>query len=556
MNTPKPDIQARLQALREVYAKQLPPKLQSLVKMWETLSESNWNWDIASELYRELHTLAGSASTFGFPEIGQQASIAEHMIKIWVTEHRVPETGPRQQFGSTLKQLSAEQVPVRCAPVSDIAPTPFADTKKDNEQHLIYIVDSDEIFSNELGVHLNQFDYRVHICKNSGELDAAMAGEEAAAIIISVALAESELAGAVLAQGIKSRYGSQFPIIFVSNHSDFESRLHAVRAGGDAYFVKPFDIAPLVDRLDQLTKNEQQDPYRILVVDDDQSLANHYSLLLQEAGMSVTTLSEPQNIFPAMADACPELILMDVFMPRCSGLELAKLIRQQDNYLGIPIVFLSSETNQKKQFMAMRMGADDFLTKPITSAHLISSVSIRVERSRILNTLMVKDSLTGLLKHTKIKEQLAIEVSRASRKHNPLCFVMLDIDHFKSVNDNYGHMVGDRVIKSLARLLQQQLRKTDFIGRYGGEEFAIVLPDCPLEQATQVINRVREDFSALCFSHNRQEFTVTVSAGIASFAQYHTPEDINYAADEALYAAKNNGRNCVKKAEGNKEIIQ
>jgi len=245
----------------------------------------------------------------------------------------------------------------------------------------------------------------------------------------------------------------------------------------------------------------------------------------------------------ALADFKPELILMDVYMPVCSGLELARLIRQQEAYLGIPIVFLSSETNLEKQFTAMRMGGDDFLTKPIQEQHLVSSVAVRAERARLLNALMVQDSLTGLLKHTMIKEQLAQELSRAKREQSALSFAMIDIDKFKLVNDHYGHMMGDRVIKSLARLLKQRLRKSDRIGRYGGEEFAVVLPNCDPDSAAKLLNKIRADFSELRFLHEGKEFSVTFSTGIAGFPAYENADELNQAADEALYEAKHQGRN-------------
>jgi len=122
---------------------------------------------------------------------------------------------------------------------------------------------------------------------------------------------------------------------------------------------------------------------------------------------------------------------------------------------------------------------------------------------------------------------------------------MIDIDNFKRVNDSYGHMVGDRVIKSLARLLQQRLRKCDRIGRYGGEEFAVVLPNCDLDSAVNILEKIRTDFSELHYLYKGKEFSVTFSAGIAGFPDYESADLINQTADEALYKAKRDGRNRV-----------
>jgi CheY-like chemotaxis protein len=155
-------------------------------------------------------------------------------------------------------------------------------------------------------------------------------------------------------------------------------------------------------------------------------------------------------------------------MVACDGFELATVIRQQEEFVGISIVFLSAESNIGRQLFALRLGGDDFLIKPIEPDHLVSVVTSRVERSRVLRSFMVRDSLTGLLNHTAIKEQLEIQLARTRRLNGKLSFAMLDIDHFKTVNDTYGHSVGDRVLKSLSRLLQQRLRETDIVGRAGG----------------------------------------------------------------------------------------
>ncbi len=179
-------------------------------------------------------------------------------------------------------------------------------------------------------------------------------------------------------------------------------------------------------------------------------------------------------------------------------------------------------------------------------------MAIRAERMRIIRSFMERDSLTGLFNHTKAKKELDISVSRSERSSGELCFAMVDIDKFKSVNDTYGHPVGDRVIIALSRLLQQRLRKTDIIGRYGGEEFAVVLPDTDAASAFRVLNDIREIFSGIRYQVDNGDFAATFSCGIASIKDYRGSAEIGNAADRALYEAKNSGRNRVIIA-GNKE---
>jgi diguanylate cyclase (GGDEF)-like protein len=218
-----------------------------------------------------------------------------------------------------------------------------------------------------------------------------------------------------------------------------------------------------------------------------------------------------------------------------------------DAFISIPIVFLSGETRVDKQLMAIGLGGDDFLTKPIEVEHLISSVTSRIKRSLMLRSFMIRDSLTGLLNHTAIKDKLLHELALANRLEKPISFAMVDIDHFKSVNDTYGHPVGDRVIKSLARMLKQRLRSCDLIGRYGGEEFAVILIDAHASSALKILDRIREDFSQLKFiGKEGQEFSVSFSGGVADISMFNDASKLIDASDKALYKAKHVGRNQLK----------
>ncbi|MFC1772336.1 diguanylate cyclase [Pseudomonadota bacterium] len=540
------DIQAQLQALRESYAMRLPGKLEEISTLWHTISSGEWETDRVEVLHRLTHSLAGSGSTFGFPELGEISRSVELLLKGWLHNRLEPDEEQRRYVANLLVALHKSATAGCSDKIADNAIDVIErDRAETSEQPLIYLVEDDASLAEELALQLDHFGYRIKVFSSTERVDSAVATQPPDAFIVDINLPEGAMAGTDLLHGIQNRHGMDLPAIVISSHNDFTTRLAAVRAGGEAYFVKPLEISALIDRLDQLTRREVDAPYRILAIDDDHALAAHYALVLRQAGMEVRTVTQAEDVMATLVDFKPELILMDVYMPSCSGLELAKLIRQQEAYLGIPIVFLSSETNLEKQYTAMRMGGDDFLTKPIQDQHLVTSVAVRAERARMLGALMVQDSLTGLLKHTMIKEQLAQELARAKRTKSALSFAMIDIDKFKDVNDNYGHMMGDRVIKSLARLLQQRLRKCDTVGRYGGEEFAVVLPNCDLPSALKVIETIRTDFSELHYQHEDKQFSTTFSAGIASFPTHESAEGINQAADEALYTSKREGRNRV-----------
>jgi len=237
---------------------------------------------------------------------------------------------------------------------------------------------------------------------------------------------------------------------------------------------------------------------------------------------------------------------MDVHMPWCNGIELAQVIRQQISLEAIPIIFLSSETDENVQFTAVLKGGDDFLTKPIDINRLPVFIKAKAHRAKALNSLMIKDGLTGLYNHTYIKELIDSEMYRCQRSKGVFSVVMLDVDHFKNVNDTYGHVVGDQVLRSLSHFLVQRLRKADKIGRYGGEEFMVLLPDTPLADAKKLFDKILNDFGKV--QHHTlddKEFEVTFSAGLISNEITQDTAMLLEQVDQSLYKAKHAGRNQV-----------
>jgi diguanylate cyclase (GGDEF)-like protein len=238
-------------------------------------------------------------------------------------------------------------------------------------------------------------------------------------------------------------------------------------------------------------------------------------------------------------------LLMDVYMPTCSGLELAAVLRQEPLYTGLPIIFLSTEDDKLKQLSAMNAGGDDFLTKPILPQHLVAAVRSRAKRAGILSSLMVPDSLTQELNHATLLESLKVELTRVLQYKKPLSFIMLDIDNFKQVNDEHGRLIGDYVLRKLSEFLFSHLRRIDVVGRYGGDEFALILIGADREASKNLCEKICESFSRLQFKSSNFEFRVTLSAGIASYPVISTVKEMVAAAEKALYKAKNSGRNRV-----------
>lgn len=252
--------------------------------------------------------------------------------------------------------------------------------------------------------------------------------------------------------------------------------------------------------------------------------------------------------------ANPDLILLDVVMPRVSGFDLCKALKSDPQTAHIPVMFLSGTGDTFNKVQGLDLGAIDYITKPFDETELQARVRAALRTKRLVdmlaNTAQV-DALTGLRNRQHFDRRLDEELAAMRRFGRTVSLVLLDIDHFKCCNDQFGHPFGDRVLQSVAEVLQEASRVVDVPCRFGGEEFVVILPETEIEGALVVAERIRQGIQSIPLSCREQRLTITASGGVASSSQAGncecvTSKSLVQAADEALYRAKNNGRNRIE----------
>ncbi len=531
----------RMQQLRLRYAARLPARIAAMTAALKDLREGEPRPAARAILHHQAHSLAGSASTFGFDALGSRARQLDQTLRLLgeqdVSDREVAEA-VFDLVGdlASLSALSPES-PLELFSPLEVAPSPH--------DPLAFVVDDDDALAQEIATRLRSYGYPVAAFSDAAAVEAALQTLTPDAILVDLDLGAGPHEGPTLAKRVMELVGSAVPLLFFSVHEGWEVRLAAFRAGAAAYVTKPLDFPNLIDTLDSITGRREPKPYRVMILDDVEELALHHADVLQLAGMDARAFVRPFDALEGLAGFRPDLILVDLHMPQMTGIEFAGVIRQKSSYNGMPIIFLSNEHSVDDQLAALKVGGDEFLLKPIRDDHLVAAVSIRAERFRTLNALMSVDGLTGLLTQITTKLQLEDLLPLALRRREALCFAMIDVDHFKQVNDRWGHPAGDRVLRMLARVLKQGVRRSDIVGRFGGEEFAIIFPDTTLEAATILVDRLREKFSNLVQQHGDQQFRVSFSAGLASSGDHPMMDALLCGADRALYRAKAEGRNRV-----------
>jgi len=526
----------KLRGLHQEYAVKLPKKISRIISTWEQLNKRATLEDLHGLKYA-IHELSGSTAIFGFNTV---SSITRQLDAFFDRYNELPPFFDHQQlmmidhFVEQLKSAAERPNQIQTQKQQENSPVDSNDTR------VIIIKDNSKLDEN-LAHDLSHYGYQIEI------LDALPKLLQRATLvqINLIVLIEPDESELQQLQQHNEKQMKNIPLVCISSREDFEHRLRAVRAGAYAYFVKPVDLFQLSECINELTTESDLHSYRIMIIDDDLCSVHHTATLLEMAGIETHVVTQPETILEHLEEFQPELILMDLYMPSCNGVELASIIRQQPNYASTAIVFYSVETAIHRHIEAIHAGGDDFLIKPMDGEHLIADLIARVRRARSNRSILMHDSLTGLLSHSVFHDQLGRELARCQRHQGTLSYVLIDLDNFKKVNDTHGHGVGDRILCALSRLLQTRLRHNDLIGRYGGEEFALILQDVKIEEAQIIVNDIRHRFSELLHNSKTEPLQVTFSAGIATYPQQQSLANLCNSADKALHEAKRQGRNRV-----------
>jgi two-component system, cell cycle response regulator len=313
----------------------------------------------------------------------------------------------------------------------------------------------------------------------------------------------------------------------------------------------------------------REDQYRILVVDDHPDNVELLRARLQARGYEVDGASGGEEALEMIKANPPDLILLDVMMPRVDGMEVVRRLKADKDLPFIPVIMQTALDSTENKVEGLDAGADDYITKPINFPELDARVKSLLRIKKLQEDLRTRerelqemnerllrisqtDGLTEVANRRALETKLDEMWAHSQRLHEPLSIVMCDIDKFKSVNDTYGHQVGDIVLKDFACLLKEAVREIDRIGRYGGEEFLLLLPGTPLDSAVTFAERLREIVKEHTFSFEGGTLTRTMSCGVAAWPhpEIRDQEALLKAADDALYVAKESGRDKVVRYEG------
>lgn len=305
-------------------------------------------------------------------------------------------------------------------------------------------------------------------------------------------------------------------------------------------------------------------PGSILIIDDSDKVREQIVQTLKGVSLFDSYHEAKDGIdgFKSLINIPVDLILCDLEMPRMDGFKFISMVRAREELKDIPVIMLTGREDRELKIKGLEQGASDYVTKPFDAGELVARVKVQLKlkalqdelkrSNELLKELSNTDPLTRLYNRRYLMETLGREFQRAIRKKENLSLVLLDIDHFKNINDAYGHQEGDVVLTAVAEVAQAGLRRYDIAARYGGEEFILVLPETPITEGMAVADRLRKDVQDITFPFPMENLTVTISLGVATYPSERIDcvDSLIRQADEALYRAKQNGRNRVEMMSG------
>ena len=525
--------------LIEVFARESHERIVESAQFLDALARDAGDARALEELMRRFHGFAGIGGFEGFELINSAGARAESECRKLMKAGEAPAEQLIRRWRTMITFIENEVNEIQRA-WRNVIVMPIYEIEEEEETrpvrrvYDVLLVEDDADVHSLLGPRLVAEGFNVRSVYTREDAMSAMSMPPHA-LIVDVGLPDGSGYDVVTAlRSIPERENA--PVFIISARESFRDKVEGIRSGADAYFRKPLDCEALIRRLRSLVESRDDSVARILSVEDDPAQSAYLHAILEGAGYEVRSCADPKHFESELTHFNPHLIVMDILIPGVSGYELARFARQLDEHQTTPILFLTSEREAHTRIESMRSGGDEHIEKPVSANLLLAAVEARLQRSRQIRHFLDRDSLTGLYNRAAFTRRVQAWL-RSSTGSDSAALVMIDVDRFKAINDQHGHAYGDQVLSRLGSFLRNNVRVSDVVSRYGGEEFAMLVDDVSESEAVRLVDRLREEFASM------QQ--ATFSAGIALISHRSSFADDMRVADAALYRAKASGRNCV-----------
>lgn len=442
--------ETKFQQLRQAFVASLPKRLKRIEQLWQKLLHLQWDPRRLDVLINEVHKLVGTAGTYGLPELGLRARALEAVLE------RMKDAGGA--FTSEQRDLISRIIRELELPASDPEVSGAALPSRDFAgQPRIAIVEDDAQLGQLIQHWLEEINVRADLFPDPEAFDAGTQ-KRYQALLLDLSFPGDGQGGLDWLQGSGRRWAARLPVIIMTHRTDMVSRIRALRLGATGYLVKPVDPSSLLQRVEQALRLGRQSRDRVLVVDDDPDMLRYYSTLLDEAGFEVVTLSQPLQLLETLAGFQPDLIILDYQMPGCNGLELAQMLRQDDRYFQIPVMFVSGAPEAQGQKELLSIVGNAYLSKPLDDVVLLMHIRRLIAQARrrlaAIEAVSRRLSDSGLLNRAVFYQELDQYVAQVREGRLPEGVVTLVFVQIREVS-RMREMLGLRGCAELGNTLEK-----------------------------------------------------------------------------------------------------
>ncbi|HJU07222.1 MAG TPA: EAL domain-containing protein [Rhodanobacteraceae bacterium] len=574
--------------LRDAFLHHLPQRLKTLLRRARAQSRGGWDINILHLVQDEVANLAGACGRYGQIELGERLLSLESALAPWTQSQQVPDAAANAQIDSVLNSLRPHleaDAPAwpRAVPARVFTPEPVMVDEADGYQlhetppvghwrtlgapdfepppaanepaapaapvvqtsaaegHSVYLLGGDDPLLNELTMRLESRGCTVTPLEDVASLIEVLGALPPQLVVVGARHAESlDHVGPVL-RASRASASHKVAMLALLNDGDVSLRLRALRAGADRCISLPAQSEEIVERALDLLSDEEEEPYRILIVEDDASQALFAESILRKAGMVTQVLNEPIAVLEELDRFQPDLLLMDLNMPGCDGLELTALIREREGYVSTPIVFLSGDPDADRQFAALDAGGDDFLSKPIRPKYLVSAVTNRVRRARAslkhTRERRKRDPATGLHGRAQLLDALNERFAAAGGGVLSGGVLCAEVDGATALRTQVGLTVLDEVLAETGAFIARHIERDEMVARFGDAGFLVLSPRRDEEGLAALAQTLRAQIARERFGG--KALPVELSCGVCAFGSGLSEAGaVLAAAERALDAAR------------------
>lgn len=501
--------------------------------------EGHWSDEVAQGAARAAHKLAGLADAFGVPDASATARRVEQLIEV----RTQLEQGDVLRLSEWAVALRAA-LPFLGADISEAGgaatlPAALGAAGEQPDKNVVVVEPSVE-FGEQLTLTGVRRGFTVDVTATAADaLDMLDTTAVPQAVVLTVAESDHDGRGRELIANLGAR---GVPAVVLSDSADLATRVELSRLGALGFLHLPVSADRVLDAVERLIDHVRFDDMTVLAVGDDPAFLAEVSELLGAAGIRVVPLDDPLALWQTLELAPPDLLMLDADMPGVSGFDLCRVVRADERWSQLPVMLLADSASPVISREVFEAGADDYVSKPVDGPELVARIVNRLVRVRLYRRLTETDPLTGVLNRRTAIVEMTRLLGLAERENEPLSLALLELDHFKRINDLHGHPVGDGILRELTSYLLRGFPE-GVLARWGGKEFLLGNYGSTAEDAAATLREVLEDFSHHDFISAGLPFHVSFSGGVSEWGKHGSEFPVLCReADSAMYAAKAAGR--------------